>query len=78
MASIRSLADENSRCSPVTRFSRRPATRSGPASLRNFRTYARQLGYLGSRSRVIGCVPGDSDSCSSFNSGTQAFSLCPL
>ena len=35
-------------CLQVTRFSRRPQSASGAASLRNFTTYVRRLGYVGS------------------------------
>src|SRR4030095_3925682 len=34
-------------CLQVTRFSRRPQSASGAASLRNLTTYVRRLGYLG-------------------------------
>src|SRR4029453_4827239 len=34
-------------CLQGTRFSRRPQRASGEASLRNFTTYVRRLGYLG-------------------------------
>ena len=47
-----SWAELNSHCRPVTRFSRRPARRSGVASLRTFTTYARRLGYLESALRA--------------------------
>ena len=38
----------NARWEPVTRFSRRPASAFGFASLRTFTTYARRVGYFDS------------------------------
>jgi|SRR6185295_15403471 hypothetical protein len=43
-SSSSSWLDANSRCQPVTTFSRRPVMAAQLASLRNFNTYVRRLG----------------------------------
>jgi hypothetical protein len=59
MDSSSSRPDANSRCRPVTRFSRRPASASGLASPRTFTTYARRVGYVESVLKVILAAGGD-------------------